>query len=119
MDFPERIHWDDVMGRNVGIPAAFDMGPQRGAWFTQFLTNWMGDDGFLKFEHHEVRRPNILGDTQWFTGTITGKRIEDGEYLVDCDVRATNQHGIVTTPGRATIALPSRTAAAGSAGGRA
>jgi acyl dehydratase len=108
VDFPERIHWDDVMARNVGVPAAFDMGPQRIAWFVQFLTNWMGDDGFLKMEHCEVRMPNIMGDTLRFKGRVQEKWQEDGENLVRCEVVAENQRGGVTTRGWGIVSLPSK-----------
>ena len=72
------------------------------------LTNWMGDDGFLKAMHVELRRFNVVGDTTWCKGKITGKRIEGGEYLVDMDIWGENQRQQVTTRGNATIRLPSR-----------
>jgi hypothetical protein len=77
------------------------------------LTNWMGDDGFLKRMHVELRRFNVVGDTTWCKGTVTGKRVEDGEYLVDMDIWGENQRQQVTTRGNATVRLPSRDANGG------
>ena len=34
--------------RMVGAPGAYDYGPERCSWLTHHLTNWMGDDGFLR-----------------------------------------------------------------------
>jgi hypothetical protein len=34
--------------------------------------------------------------------------VEDGRHVVDIELRGTNQRGVVTCPGRATVALPSR-----------
>ena len=36
------------------------------------------------------------------------KRIEDGEYLVECEIWVENQAGLVTAPGYATVMLPSK-----------
>ena len=32
----------------VGAPGAYDYGPERCSWLTHHVTNWMGDDGFLR-----------------------------------------------------------------------
>ena len=36
----------------VGAPGAYDYGPERCSWLTHHLTNWMGDDGFLRAQTH-------------------------------------------------------------------
>lgn len=41
-------------------------------------------------------------------GVVTGKRQEGGENLVDLDVWTVDESGKKTTPGTATVALPSR-----------
>ena len=47
-DVPERVHWEDDLATLVGTPAAYDYGPERCSWMSHHLTNWMGDDGFLR-----------------------------------------------------------------------
>ncbi len=47
-DCPERVHWEPEFARMVGAPGAYDYGPERCSWLTHQLTNWMGDDGFLR-----------------------------------------------------------------------
>ena len=49
----------------VGMPGGYDVGPQRISWLGQLMTNWMGDDGFLRRLNVSVRRPNIFGDVSW------------------------------------------------------
>ncbi|MBX6378277.1 MAG: MaoC family dehydratase N-terminal domain-containing protein [Clostridia bacterium] len=105
---PERVHWDNDFARAVGVPMAYDYGPERVSWLSHLLTNWIGDDGFLKRLYAEVRRFNLLGDTTWCKGRVTGKRVEGGEHLVDVEVWAEDQRGEVTAKGFAVAALPSR-----------
>ena len=45
---PERVHWEEEFALEVGAPGAYDYGPERCSWLTHHLTNWMGDDGFLR-----------------------------------------------------------------------
>jgi hypothetical protein len=107
-DVPERVHWEDELAQAVGVPAAYDYGPQRISWLSHLLTNWIGDDGFLKRLRAEVRRFNIIGDTTWCKGRVVRKYVQDGEYLVDIECWGENQRGEITMPGEATVVLPSK-----------
>jgi hypothetical protein len=107
-DVPERVHWDSEYAREVGVPAAYDYGPQRISWLSHLMTNWIGDDGFLRRLYVEVRRFNLMGDTTWCKGRVTKKYVKDGEHLVGCEIWAEDQRGEVTAPGEATVILPSR-----------
>lgn len=99
-------HHKESVAKEVGVPGAYDYGPQRHAWVTSLVTNWMGDDAFLKQIRSEWRRFNVAGDTQFCKGKVAGKRIVDGYGLVDIELWAENQRGEVTTPGTATVILP-------------
>ena len=105
-DSAARGHTEDKMAREVGMPGGYDVGPQRISWLGQLLTNWVGDDGFVRMLDVKLRRPNIFGDVSWCHGVITGKRVEDGVHLVDLDVRVDNQLGETTATGSATVELP-------------
>ena len=107
-DVVERVHWDGPFAREIGVPAAYDYGAQRVAWMGNFLTNWMGDDAWLRRMWVQVRRFNIEGDILWHEGRVTAKRVVDGEHQVVCDVWAKNQLGEFATPGQAIVVLPSR-----------
>ena len=92
----------------MGVPGAYDYGPQRVSWMGTLVTNWMGDDAFLKRLRVECRRFNVYGDTQYLKGKVIGKHIDNGSPLVDLEIWAENQRGQVTAPGQATVMLPSR-----------
>lgn len=98
----------EEMQRRAGLESASDYGPQRVCWLGQFMTDWIGDDGTLKKLSCRIRHPSIMGDTNFVKGKVNGKYIEDGEHLVDCEIRVENQAGLVTAPGTATVALPAR-----------
>ena len=107
-DIPERVHWEHELAKEVGVPGAYDYGPERISWLSQLMTNWIGDDGFLKRLYVEVRQFNVIGDTTWCRGKVTNRYIQDAEHLVDCELRAENQRGEVTAKGTATVILPSK-----------
>ena len=107
-DVVERAHWEPEFAHEVGVPGYFDYGPQRVSWLGNLMTNWMGDDGWLKQLSVQVRRFNVMGDVPWLKGRVTDKSVKDGEYAVECEVWAENQRGEITAPGRAVVLLPSR-----------
>ena len=107
-DVVERGHWEPDFARETGLPGCYDYGPQRVSWLGTLLTNWMGDDGWLKGLSVRVRRFNITGDLPWLRGRVAGKSVSGGEHMVACDVWAENRRGEVTASGRATVLLPSK-----------
>ncbi len=110
VDVPELVHMEPSRAQEIGIPDRYDYGAQRMSWLFHVLTNWMGDAGFITKLYGELRRFNVVGDTTWIKGKVTRTYIEDDRHLVDVDIRAENQRGEVTAPGRATVQLPSRQA---------
>lgn len=105
-DVPERVHWDAEFALQSGLPAPYDYGPQRIAWLSQLVTNWMGDDGWLAELEVQVRRLNLVGDTTWCRGEVTASHLEGDRGVVSCAVRAVNQKGEETALGTATVELP-------------
>lgn len=101
-------HHRDSVAKAVGVPGIYDYGPQRSSWVASLVTNWMGDSAFLKRIRTEMRRFNTMGDTTWCKGKVSSKYTKDGYALVDLEVWGENQRGEVTTPGVATVILPSR-----------
>ena len=101
-------HHRESVAKEVGVPGTYDYGPQRSAWMCTLVTNWMGDAAFLKRIRTEMRRFNIVGDTTWCKGKVVKKYVKDKAALVDIEIAAENQRGEITTPGFATVALPSR-----------
>lgn len=77
----------------VGAPGAYDYGPERCSWLTHHLTNWMGDDGFLRRATCKIRRHNPEGDLLFIDGKVVRKFEEDGRHLVEIEQAAHNQDG--------------------------
>jgi acyl dehydratase len=108
---PERVHWDEGFARAVGVPGAYDYGPERVAWLGHLVTNWMGDQGFLHRLSVQVVRHNLIGDLTWCRGRVAGRSEEEGQGLVDLELEARNQRDEVTARGRARVVLPRRSGA--------
>jgi acyl dehydratase len=107
-DVAQRVHWDSAWAQAIGNPMAYDYGVMRDCHLSHFLTDWMSDDGWLVRQSSEIRKFNYIGDTHVITGEVVGKRVEDGRCLVEIEMRGTNQRDVVTCPGTALVALPSR-----------
>jgi acyl dehydratase len=108
-DVAQRVHWDSAWAQAIGNPMAYDYGVMRDCHLAHFMTDWMGDEGWLVEQSSEIRKFNYVGDTHIITGEVVGKRIDDdGRTVVDIEMRGTNQRGVVTCPGTAIVALPSR-----------
>ena len=104
------MHWDEPFARAVGVPGAYDYGPERVAWLGHLVTNWMGDRGQLRRLNVQVRRHNLIGDVTWCRGVVTGKTDDGDEALVQLELRAVNQRGETTASGTAMVAVPRRSA---------
>jgi hypothetical protein len=70
----------------------------------------MGDEAWLWRLSTQARAFNFLGDTTWCTGTVAAKQVVDGHHVVGIELHSTNQRGEITTPGTATVILPTREA---------
>ena len=105
---PERVHWDDALARAVGVPSAYDYGPERVAWLGHLVTNWMGDAGELARLAVQVRRHNLIGDTTWCRGTVTGRALVEDRGEVTLGLTAVNQRGETIAAGQAVVVLPRR-----------
>lgn len=103
------VHYNNSVARAVGLPYAYDVGAQRQCWLLNLLTNWAGDEGWIKKNYAEYRKFVYLSDVVKFGGKVTKKYIdEEGEYCVDIETHGINQRGEETIPGHSTVVLPSR-----------
>ena len=108
-DVQQRVHWDPELARRAGNPTTYDYGRMRETWLIHLCTDWMGDDAWLWKLDCEFRRFNYVGDTQWLGGRVVRHYLAEGDRpAVDLELTATNQRGEVTTPGHASVLLPSR-----------
>ena len=108
-DVMQRVHWDTEFAQKSGNPTTFDYGRMRETWLIHLCTDWMGDDGWLWKLQCEFRKFNYVGDTQWLSGRVVDHYLaEGGRAAVDLELECLNQRGEVTSPGTATVLLPSR-----------
>ena len=101
------LHTDDVYTKEVaGYPGVFAHGMLTMGLTGKMLTNYVGDGRLTKFG---VRFTNQVwpGDTLTSTATVTEVRVEDGQALVDLEVKTTNQAGTTVVSGYATAKVDS------------
>jgi hypothetical protein len=119
------LHYDDAFARSQGLPGVIVHGALKRQWLVQLIIDWSGDEGTLrKFscQYRAVDFPRPMktlteaqeGETWWGKGKVTKKYIENGDHYVACDIWVGKGEGEgegeVTTTGRATVILPSRSA---------
>ena len=108
-EYIEFVHCNRGAAEFAGFPNAYDWGAQRHHFLMQQLTNWMGDDGWLKRCLAQYRGFVFISDVLRFNSKVIEKYVdEDGEYCVDILSSCLNQAGENVMPSRSTIALPSR-----------
>ena len=102
------IHYDKDYALGNNLPGVILHGALKSAWLGQLMTDWIGEHGALKKLTTQYRGMDIPGDNIFCKGIVTRKYVENGEHLVDCDIWVENGQGEKTTPGSATVMLPSR-----------
>jgi len=103
------VHYNKLAAQGAGLPAPYDVGAQRQGWLISLLTNWMGDEGWLKKNYAEYRKFFYHSDAVWLRGKVVKKYLDDdGDFCVDIETHAINQRGEDIMPGISTVALPSR-----------
>lgn len=106
-DVPERTHYDRDFGRYAGFPDMYDVIGPRCAYGVNMITNWMGDDAFLREISMQGRRPLAYGDVCWINGQVTEKYRQGSENLVKIVMAYDTQKWRVSF-GHALVSLPSR-----------
>jgi len=102
------IHYDLKIMLGRGMPDLVGQGALTSGYIGNLLTNWCTPDGFLNKLSLQYRGYSFPGDIITAKGVVTGKRQEEGQNLVDCDVWAENQNGRRVTAGTAVVSLSSR-----------
>jgi acyl dehydratase len=108
---PSRGHWDNEFARKLGVPAAYDFGPERIGWLTTLCTYWCGDEGWLERMRTEVRQFNVVGDLTTLEGVVTGRSVVGDHGIVEADIWARDQRGADSATATVRIRLPLRAGA--------
>jgi len=104
-----RIHYDaDFAREHDHLPGVLAHRPLLGSFLAQVLTDWAGDGGRLLRLEWSNRGPAVPGDRLTCRGRVTGKRLEAGKGIIECDVWVEKENGDIIVPGKAEVALASR-----------
>ncbi len=106
----ERVHWDNYMASEIGLPAAYDYGSQRGGYALYWATNWVGNDGWVAKMDYQFRGFYFNGDHFRISGEVVDKwrGTKTGTGYVQVKFSSTNQRGADIMPGTGVFALPSQ-----------
>ncbi len=103
---PQRIHFDKDYTLSEGYREIVVHGPLRGAFLSQLLTHWIGDEGVLKKLSYANRDIAYVNEPLICKGTVTRTWVENGQGAVECEIWAENAHGTRLTLGQATVLVP-------------
>jgi len=108
------VHYNKSATNGLGLPSPYDVRAQRQCWLIHLITNWMGNEGWLKKNDAAYHRFIFHSDVVYISGKVTKKYIDENrEHCVDIEAWAKNQRGENVMPGHSTVILPLRDQAAG------
>lgn len=103
--------YEDILSvRNMGFVTPVSRGLHRACAAGQVITDWMGDDGFVR--NMDVRLPNhfLYGDTMWLSGKVIEKykeTVDDETYhAIKVNVVGINQLNETILDSTSVIYLP-------------
>jgi len=113
------LHYEDDFAKAMWVNSPIVHGQLKRAWLVHLVTNWIGDEGTIKVFSCQFRKmdyPRKMktmhepkdGETWQCKGVVKAKRQENSENLVDIEIWVENGKGEKTTPGSATVILPSK-----------
>lgn len=101
-------HHDVEYARDQGLPDIFMNATWQQALLARVLCEWAGPNCLPKRIKYRMGRPIVRYDTVKARGVVTGKRVENGEHLVDLDIWLDKQDAEKVTTGNATVVLQSK-----------
>jgi acyl dehydratase len=104
------IHYDQNVAQAAGHPMVIIHGALKSAWLAELVTGWIGWSGRLLELDVSYRAIDFPGTTATCIGKVTETKIENGIGLVELEIGLRNLEGVITTPGRALVSLPTKTA---------
>ena len=113
------LHYDENFAATQGVGSPIVHGALKRSWLGNLMTDWIGEQGFLKkfsCQYRGMDYPRKMksmtepeeGETWWCKGTVTNKYVDGDQHIVECEIWVENGKGEKTTPGTATVVLPSR-----------
>ena len=101
------MHHDEVKAQASGLPSVFGHGMFSMGFLAAAINDYVGVGNLTAYSVRFVKQTwpdNVLTTVI----TVTGKRNEGGQNLIDLEVHLNNQDGQAVVSGEASAALPSR-----------
>jgi len=86
------MHHDDTIATQVGNPSVFGHGMLTMGLAARVVKDWFGPESIRRLQVRFAKQV-WPGDVLTCTATVTGKREEGGEQLVDLDLTVANDKG--------------------------
>ena len=102
-----QIHYDKDFAIGTGLPERIVHGALKHALLGRMLHEWIGDKGRVQRLACQYRGMDMIDKDVICKGVVTAKRSENGFNLVDLEIWTEDPSGQKTTPGTATVSLPS------------
>jgi acyl dehydratase len=102
------IHYDQEYARSRGLEGVIVHGQLVGAFLGQLMTDWVGEEGWLRKLSCSYKGMNYPGEAVTLRGKVLRKYVRGGGHFVDCSIWAENPKGEKTASGTAVVVLPSR-----------
>lgn len=99
------VHHDRDAARERGSKDIFMNILTTNGWVGRYVSDWAGPDARLRNVSIRLGAPNFPGDTMTLQGRVVDRREEDGEGVVQVEVRGSNRLGDHVT-GHVRLALP-------------
>ena len=74
-------------------------------FLARLVTNWMGDDGFIRKFNYTKLANNPIGDAIFGRGRVIKKYVDDGDYVVDLDIWIESNRGYIPNVATVTVSL--------------
>jgi len=103
-----QIHYDKDFAQGTGLPERIVHGALKHALLGRMLHEWIGEQGRVQRVACSYRGMDMIDKDVICKGVVTGTKSENGQNLVDLEIWTEDPSGQKTTPGTATVALPSR-----------
>jgi acyl dehydratase len=103
-----QIHYDKDFAIAAKLPGVILHGALKNGFLAQLMTDFAGEHGWLRKLAVQYRGMDQPGSKVVCKGKVTKKYVDGADHLADCEIWLENAKGEKTTPGSATVILPSR-----------
>ena len=103
-----QIHYDKDFALANKLPGVILHGALKNGFLGQLMTDFAGEYGWLQKLSVQYRGMDQPGSKITARGKVVKKLVEGRRHLIECDIWLENAKGEKTTPGSATVVLPSR-----------